>query len=81
MNTTHFTQITDFLEKIVPNIFNLIINNNFIFYYFCYLLAILLTTSALKLITNCVLGDKLSTMVIVFGIKISIYIFLNILLR
>lgn len=63
----------------LPELLSLILNNSFLAGYFCYILAIILTTFALNLITNCAKENKISNMIMIFGTKIAIYILLTIL--
>lgn len=66
-------------DNFLLHILTFIRNNNFIWWYFCYTIGIILTTFALNLITNCVKDNKISTMAFAFGIKLAIFMFLKIL--
>lgn len=66
-------------ENFLTWIFDFIKNNNSIFKYFYYTMGIILTIFALTLITNSVEDNKLTTMIFAFNIKITLFVFLKIL--
>lgn len=66
-------------ENLLSIILNFIKNNSFIWAYFCYTIGIILTTFALRLITNSIKNNKPSTMIIALFAKLSIFILLKII--